>query len=144
MPLASPNAVSASCIAPASFSESSTPNTVTSPAEPLPGVGGSVVLAPAAVVSAAPAVVLAPAAVVAPPPVVVFADPLSSSSPQPAATNANVIGIAASLSQLLIDSPLLFARVFPDPCKRFQTDDPWSRGNVPSNPGPMALVDRRT
>ena len=56
MPLALPNSVRASCMAPASFSESSTPNTVTLPALPLPGVGGSVVVAPVPA-----AVVVAPA-----------------------------------------------------------------------------------
>src|SRR5215204_4400661 len=55
MPLASPNSLSASCSAPASFSESSIPKTVTDPALPGPGVGGSVVVVPPdAVVVVAP------------------------------------------------------------------------------------------
>src|SRR5262245_19655142 len=51
-PFASPNWVNASCIAPASFSESSTPNTVTVP--PLPGGGtdGSAAVVPGAAVVA--------------------------------------------------------------------------------------------
>src|SRR3954453_12781521 len=118
MPLAVPNCVSASCMAPASFSESSTPNTVTLPALPLPGVGGSVVVAPvaAAVVVVAFAVVVAPAAVVlgAAPAVVpgaavvtaVVELPLLLSEPHAAARSTEATGSAASLSQrVLIEVP---------------------------------------
>src|SRR3954452_3150254 len=108
MPFASPNFLSASCIAPASFSESSTPNTVTDPALPGPGVGGSVVAAPVSVVAAA-SVVSVPAPVVpgaaddagaaVVPAGWVAAESLLSSEPHADAANANAIGSATSLSQ---------------------------------------------
>src|SRR3954447_7636335 len=140
MPLAVPNCVSASCMAPASFSESSTPNTVTLPALPLPGVGGSVVVAPvaAAVVVVAPAVVVAAAAVVLGAAVVpgaavvaaVVELPLLLSEPHAAARSTEATGSAASLSQRVlieVPSPLVPRAAARCRCKRFHITGPRSR-----------------
>src|SRR3954453_10580819 len=121
MPFASPNFVSASCIAPASFALSSTPKTVTDPALPGPGVGGSVVAAAvsvepdaalvadaASVVPGAPLVADAAAVVVAAACVpVVAAELFLLSEPHADAANMNATGSATSLSQgFLMDLPL--------------------------------------
>src|SRR5262249_14759802 len=122
IPLALPYSVKASCSAPASLAESSTPNTVTFPALPLPGVGGSVV---DDVAAPPPAVVVAAAVVPDPPPAVVAGAPsLLLLDPHAAARNTEAIGIAASLSQpALIDFPLLCRRARArSPCKRFHTE----------------------
>ena len=118
MPLASPNSVSASCIAPASFSESSTPNTVTAPALPGPGADGSgsvdaavASVSPRRAVRGGPFRATRPSvvpAVVSPPAVGSVATespPASSSSSDvlhAAATRASAIGTADSRTQLLL------------------------------------------
>src|SRR5215207_9224022 len=150
MPFASPNSVNASCIAPASFSESSTPNTVTEPAVPGPGVEGSGAVLPGAVVAASDAAVVSGASVpssVVPAAVEVVAlsvstgvatdssPPASSSSDvlHAAATSASANGTAHSRTHLLlIPSPLWTAGRQARSCKRFQVSPAGSSTHLAS------------